>query len=112
MNTKYPLTYLSGGDRYFGPDFGSTTVNTLSRKGYAAQCPNAGRLFRQLVFTVPLENEIMGDIPSGQQASGRAAATRYLKAHPDLLGPWLDGITTIDGKDGLAAVRQKLGVAG
>ncbi|MDB5893962.1 MAG: Glycine betaine/proline transport system substrate-binding protein, partial [Rhodoferax sp.] len=36
MNTKFQLTYLDGDKDYFGPNYGSATVNTVSRKGYAA----------------------------------------------------------------------------
>lgn len=107
MNTKFPITYLKGGDRYFGPNYGDTTVNTLARKGYVAECPNVGRLFRQLAFTVGMENALMTDTES-MRSDGRAAALAYLKAHPDLLGPWLQGVTTRDGKDGLAAVKASL----
>ena len=30
MNTAHDLTYLSGGDAYFGPDYGGATVWTLA----------------------------------------------------------------------------------
>ena len=109
MNERFRLTYLSGGEQYFGPDFGSTTVNTIARNGYAAQCPNADRLFRQLSFTVPMENAIMVSIAS-QRLDGAVAARNWLKANPDQLAGWLEGITTVDGKDGLAAVRGALGL--
>lgn len=109
MNTMFPITYLKGGDKYFGPNYGDTTVNTLARKGYAQDCPNVARLFKQLGFTVPMENEMMVAI-SARKRTGEEAATAYLKAHPDLLGPWLDGVTTRDGKPGLAAVQAALGV--
>lgn len=109
MNTMFPITYLQGGDKYFGANYGDTTVNTLARKGYADECANAARLFKQLVFTVPMENQMMAEI-SAKKATGRAAASDYLKAHPDLLGPWLEGVTTREGKPGLAAVQAALGV--
>ena len=109
MNTMFPITYLDAGDKYFGANYGDTTVNTLARKGYAADCPNVARLFKQLSFTVTMENQMMAEI-SDKKNSGSAAATAYLKAHPDLLGPWLDGVTTLDGKPGLAAVQAALGV--
>ena len=38
------------------------------------------------------------------------AAASWLKANPDVLGPWLDGVTTKDGGDGLAAVKTGLGL--
>ena len=107
MNAKLPITYLDGGDRYFGANYGDTTINTLSRKGYAAACPNAARLFSQLAFSTGMENELMADTES-MRSDGKAAALRYLKAHPELIESWLQGVTTRDDKDGLAAVRASL----
>ncbi|SMF87125.1 glycine betaine/proline transport system substrate-binding protein [Azospirillum oryzae] len=109
MNTRIDMTYLSGGDAYFGPNYGSTTVNTLSRRGYGTECPNVHRLFSQLAFTVGMENEIMAAITEDKKAPKDAAAG-YLKAHPDLLGPWLAGVSTRDGKDAAPAVRAALGL--
>ncbi len=109
MNTMLPITYLQGGDKYFGPNYGDTTINTVTRKDYAKDCPNAARLFKQLQFSVPMENEMMVLISTKKQ-TGEEAAKQYLKAHPDLLGPWLDGVTTRDGKPGLAAVKAALDV--
>ena len=109
MNERFPITYLSGAEQYFGPNYGSTTVNTMARTGYAAQCPNADRLFRQLSFTVPMENAIMAAIAT-QKQDGTVAARNWVKANPDKLAGWLDGVTTFDGKDGLAAVKASLGM--
>jgi glycine betaine/proline transport system substrate-binding protein len=106
MNTKYPLTYLSGGDAYFGPNYGSATVYTVTRRDLSQNCPNLARLLSQLAFTVDMENQIMGTL--GDASDGKAAAAQYLKAHPDLLAGWLAGVTTRDGQDGLTAVRAAL----
>ena len=35
-----------------------------------------------------------------------AAATAWLKSNPKVLENWLAGVTTVDGKDGAAAVRN------
>ena len=37
------------------------------------------------------------------------AATAWLKADPAVLDGWLAGVTTRDGGDGLAAVKEHLG---
>jgi glycine betaine/proline transport system substrate-binding protein len=37
------------------------------------------------------------------------AARDYLKKNPDILKTWLAGVTTLDGKPGLAAVNKALG---
>ncbi len=109
MNSNFDLAYLSGGDDYFGPNFGGATVYTNTRAGYAADCPNVGKLLGNLSFTLAMENEIMGKILDGGM-EGNAAATEWLKANPGVLDTWLAGVTTIDGGDGLAAVKSSLGL--
>ena len=108
MNVKFPLTYLTGADKYFGK-LGSTTVRTVSRHGLAGECPNLAKLLQQLVFDVDTENRIMGAIlDDGADASAAAAAE--LKANPGKLDQWLAGVTTFDGADGAAAVKSSLGL--
>lgn len=109
MNTNFDLVYLAGGDEYFGANFGASSVYTITRKGYAADCPNVAKLMNQLTFQVPMENAIMGAIlDNGTDA--KAAAKAYLKGKPELIAPWLTGVTTRDGQDGIAAVKKALGV--
>jgi glycine betaine/proline transport system substrate-binding protein len=109
MNANLEMTYLTGGDEVFGPNFGGATVYTNTRAGYVAECPNVGKLLQNLVFTLDMENEVMGAIlDDGEDPDDAAAA--WLQAHPDALEPWLQGVTTRDGGDGLAAVRSALGV--
>jgi len=108
MNTNFKLAYLSGGDDYFGPNFGGATVYTNIRQGYAQSCNNVGKLLKNERFTLAMENEIMKAILDEKQDAAKAA-TAWLKAHPDTLKVWLNGVTTRDGKDGLAAVKASLG---
>ena len=107
MNTKFHLTYLSGGDAYFGPNYGGATVNTVTRTGFAQQCTNLGRLFKQMTFNVDLENHIIASVLQ-DKVNVNTAARDALKAHPDLLGAWLDGVTTTSGANGLQAVNSAL----
>ncbi len=109
MNKTFDLTYLAGGDDWFGPNYGGAEVFTLARAGWPAQCPNAATFFHNLTFTVDMENEMMGRILDDGMAP-RDAAKAWLKAHPDVLGPWLANVTTRDGKPGLPAVRAALGL--
>jgi glycine betaine/proline transport system substrate-binding protein len=109
MNANFELTYLAGGDDYFGPDFGGATVYTNVRKGYTDECTNVGTLLKNLKFSLEMENEVMGAIlDDGEEPS--AAAKAWLKAHPEVLDTWLDGVTPTDGGDGLAAVKSSLGM--
>lgn len=98
------ITYLDGmGDS----GFGAATVHTNVRKGYVSECPNAGKFISNLKFTLSMENKIMDAILKGTDA--KAAATDWLKANPDAITPWLDGVTAYDGGDAAAAVKAKLG---
>ncbi|PMS17266.1 glycine/betaine ABC transporter substrate-binding protein [Trinickia dabaoshanensis] len=107
MNTEFHLTYLSGGDAYFGPNYGGATVNTVTRTGFANECTNLGRLFKQMTFDVDLENQIIANVLQ-KKMSATAAARDALKAHPKLLEPWLEGVTTASGANGLQAVNSAL----
>ena len=106
MNNR-GITYLSGADEFFGANYGAAEVYTLSRAGYREDCPNAAKLFSQIRFTVAMENELMAKLADGADAN--EAAREWLAAHPDAIAPWLDGVTTLDGQPGLAAVTAALG---
>ncbi|WP_211212178.1 choline ABC transporter substrate-binding protein [Kiloniella laminariae] len=109
MNSNFELTYLTGGDDVFGPNFGGANVHTNVRKGYTTECPNVGQLLNNLKFSLAMENEIMGAILD-EGKDGPVAATEWLKANPAALDAWLAGVTTLDGSDGLAAVKGHLGL--
>ena len=107
MNANFTMSYLSGGDDFFGPDFGGAEVMTNVRKGYVAECPNTGRFVSNLSFSLAMENEIMGAILDDGQAP-EDAARAWLAANPDAWTPWLDGVTAKDGGDAVAAVAAAL----
>jgi glycine betaine/proline transport system substrate-binding protein len=109
MNANYEMTYLSGGDDWFGPNYGGAEVFTNVRKGYATDCPNVGTLLKNLEFSLAMENEIMGAILNDGEDPGKAA-TAWLKNNPAVLDGWLEGVQTLDGKGGLAAVKKHLGL--
>src|SRR5690606_8335467 len=102
MNANFELTYLTGGDDHFGPDFGGATVLTNVRAGYVEECPNVGKFLGNLHFTLEMENEIMGAILNDGEEPG-AAARAWMKDNPDFVLAWLDGVTTRDGGDAAAA---------
>ncbi|RWR30037.1 choline ABC transporter substrate-binding protein [Sinirhodobacter populi] len=108
MNEQFQIEYLAGGDDYFGPDYGGAEVYTLARKGWPEACPNAATLLRQMTFEIGMENTLMGEILSGTDAQD--AATAWLKANPEALTPWLDGVTTFDGAPAEPAVKAALGL--
>ena len=109
MNANFELVYLTGGDDWFGPNLGGATVYTNVRAGYLADCPNVGALLTNLSFSLAMENEIMGAILNDGEEPADAASA-WLTANPGVLDGWLDGVTTADGGDGMAAVKSALGL--
>ncbi|MGQ0565914.1 MAG: choline ABC transporter substrate-binding protein [Gemmobacter sp.] len=107
MNANFKMTYLTGGDDYFGPNLGGAIVATNVRKGYVTECPNTGKLLQNLSFTLAMENEIMGAILN-DGADPADAARAWLAANPAAWEAWLDGVTTKDGGDAKAAVAAAL----
>jgi len=109
MNANFKMTYLTGGDDYFGPNLGGATVYTNTRAGLVAECPNTGALLNNLVFSLAMENQIMGAILN-DGTDPREAAKAWLAANPAVIEPWLAGVTTKDGGDALAAVKAAIGL--
>lgn len=104
MNAAMELTYLTGGEEWFGAE-GSVFTNT--RKGFVTECPNTGKLLQNMTFTLAMENEIMGAILN-DGADATDAAKAWLAANPTAWEGWLDGVTTKDGGDAKAAVAAAL----
>lgn len=84
MNSNFKMAYLSGGDEYFGPNYGGADVYTNVRKGLFKECSNLKKFFKNLQFTLQMENQIMGAILNDKQ-DPRAAAKAWLQKHPTTL---------------------------
>ena len=98
------IHYLDGmGDS----GFGSATVHTNVRAGYVGECPNAGKLVSNLKFTLEMEGAMMDPVLK-DSADPKETARAWLKANPDAVKPWLDGVTALDGSDAAAAVTAAL----
>lgn len=107
MNTAFDIRYLTGGDKFYGPDFGAATVSTQVRKGYLKECPNVARLLSNLTFDIAFENKGMGYLMT-DGLSPEEAAVKALADEPQRLDAWLEGVTAFDGKNGRDMVKAKL----
>ncbi len=108
MNNYLDMEYLSGGDDYFGPDYGAATVYTNTRAGFLEAYPNLERFFDNLYFTLEMEGAIMGAIDDGIDAE--VAAEEWLRENPAILEDWFDGVQDLDGNPALETVRAELGI--
>jgi glycine betaine/proline transport system substrate-binding protein len=102
MNMRFNLKYLGGGDEVFGPNYGSATIYSVTRKGYSEACPNIGHLLKNLKFSIRGEQEMMFAILDRHETP-EAAASAWLKANSDPVKAWLDGVLTLDGKPAAGA---------
>ena len=78
MNARFDMSYLSGGDDYFGPNYGSAEVWTGLRPDYADQCPNALKFFQNLRFTPDMLSANMQKVLDGEK-TGQQVALEALK---------------------------------
>ena len=108
MNLEYDLVYLTGGDDYFGPNFGGAEIFINVRRGYMQECENVGAFLSNLKFSLAMMNEVMGGILEGE-AEPEQVAVAWMKKNPAAVDKWLAGVSTFDGKDGRAAFRNSLG---
>tara|TARA_R110002124_G_scaffold53247_1_gene152676 strand:- start:6700 stop:7629 length:930 start_codon:yes stop_codon:yes gene_type:complete len=104
MNSAFPIKYLTGGEDFFG---GEGVVDTVTRKGFAEECPNVGKLLANLEFSLPMENEIMGKILNDGEEAGPATLA-WMQANPEAVLAWVEGVTTLDGGDAAAALKAEL----
>ena len=109
MNANFEMSYLTGGDDFFGPNLGGATVYTNTASGFADDCPNLGAFLGNLEFSLAMENEIMAAILDDGEDPAEAA-TAWLKANGSVLDGWLAGVTTKDGGDAMAAAKSALGL--
>jgi glycine betaine/proline transport system substrate-binding protein len=105
MNMRFDLRYLSGGDAVFGANYGGAVIYTVTRKGYAAECPNVGRLLRNLKFSVRGEGEVMDAILNRHETASLAASS-WLRNNPASVKAWLDGVLTFEGKPAAELIAQ------
>ncbi|MBC3468747.1 choline ABC transporter substrate-binding protein [Pseudomonas sp. RW10S2] len=102
MNLQIDMRYLSGSDDAFGPNEGSATVSIMTAAGYQQQCGNVAKLLHNLRFTSEGVSQVMEPILN--RKAPLDAARDWLKAHPEQVSAWLEGVTTFDGKPADAAL--------
>src|SRR5471032_1756474 len=106
MNINMKITYLTGSEDVYGPNEGAATVSTVTAPDYAERCPNVYRLLGNLSFTSAQESQLM--VPVMERKTPQDVARQWLRDHPQDLQRWLAGVSSVDGKDGVATVQASL----
>lgn len=104
MNEYLDMTYLTGStNETFGGNDGTAIVWTNIRSGLIKDNPNVARLFKNMTFSVSMINQIMLKVDKDESLSLGKAGLEWVKKHPEVYKKWLEGVTTVDGKSGVAA---------
>lgn len=103
MNIHVDMAYLTGGEKHFGAD---TLVYSIVSQKFASTCPNLNKLVSQLRFTPLMESVLMEKVMNKEDPL--QAAKAYLQANPEVWPAWVAGVTTLDGKSGVDAVKRAL----
>lgn len=97
MNVQFDIKYLDGGDDFFGPNQGASTVHTVVRKGFKQQCPNAAKLLANMTFPIAAMNDILLDIQENL-VEPYTATLNWIRNNPSQLKNWLKGVRAIQPK--------------
>jgi glycine betaine/proline transport system substrate-binding protein len=106
MNINMRITYLTGSEDVYGPNEGAARVSTVTAPDYAERCPNVQRLLQNLTFSAAQESQLM--VPIMERRTPQDVARQWLREHPEDLQRWLAGVSSFEGKDGVAAVQASL----
>ena len=109
MNERLKMSYLAGGDEYFGTNHGAAQVNTEARGGLSEQCPNLAWLFRNMTFTISAENQLMSAVLE-DNTNRRRVAKQWIEDNPQMMTTWLEGVTRYQGGPASKALDVSLPV--
>lgn len=107
MVPEYNTVILDDPEGVYGDDNGSSDVKTIVAKDYAEANPNLLKLLDQFVLTADEQSEFIRTY-SLEQGDLEVVAREWLVNNPERIATFLDGVTTRDGNDGLAAVKESL----
>lgn len=106
MNIIYKLKYLDDPELMWG---GASTVNTVVQPDYVTRQPNVARFFRQMTIPSEVQSSWIYDYGYKEEPLEQVAA-RWIKANRELVGQWLEGVTSADGRrsalDALVAAKR------
>ena len=106
MFAKYDLKYLKDPKGVFGK---AEEIHTVVHKGFETKQPNAAKLLKQFNWTPDDMGKVMLDISNGMDPQD--AAKKWIKANPDLVSKWTNGVNNGSGTIRLAYVSWASSIA-
>ncbi|GAB2721000.1 glycine betaine ABC transporter substrate-binding protein [Halomonas garicola] len=107
MVPEYDTVILEDPEGVYGDDNGSSAVKTIVTQRYADANPNMLKLLDQFVLSADEQSEFIRAFGL-EKGDLETVAHDWLADHPERVATFLEGVTTRDGEDGLAAVKESL----
>ena len=106
MNIIYDIKYLDDPELMWG---GASTVNTVVRPDFVTKHPNVSRFLQQMLIPAQVQSQWINDYGYKKEPLEKVASD-WIKANPELVGQWLEGVTTADGsRPALQALKVSIG---
>ncbi|OJA05866.1 glycine betaine ABC transporter substrate-binding protein [Halomonas sp. QHL1] len=107
MAPAYDMEILDDPASVFGENNGQSDVRTIVARAYHAANPNMIRLLDQYELSAAEQSEFIRDFGL-EEGELETVARDWLLANPERIESFLEGVTTREGKPGIAAVRASL----
>lgn len=105
MNVVFDIKYLDDPEVMWG---GDSRVVTIARPEFVEKHPNVARFLKQMVIPAKVQSQWIYDYGYEDQPLDKVAGD-WIKANPELVEKWLDGVTTADGgRSALDALHDSL----
>ena len=105
---SYDIKYLKEPDRkiWENPE---SYVDTLARKGFRADYPQAYKFFQQYKIEVETGDEWIYQI-GRENKKPDVVAKNWIKENMDTVETWLEGVKSVNGEDAVTTLKNNLGV--
>ncbi|WP_325064259.1 ABC transporter substrate-binding protein [Cobetia sp. L2A1] len=107
MVPEFDVHILDDPDAVYGGKNGASDVKTIVSTDFATANPNMTRFLDQLIFSADEQSAFILDYGLNERDL-EDVAHDWIQAHPQKLAEFLDGVTTRDGGDAIAAVDGSL----
>ncbi|WP_016854605.1 ABC transporter substrate-binding protein [Halomonas smyrnensis] len=92
MNVVYDVHYLEDPEGLWG---GASTVSTVASAAFIERAPNVATFLEQMVVPIEVQNAWVHEF-SREERPLDDVARDWLDANPDLVGEWLEGVSSAD----------------
>ncbi|SDL99861.1 glycine betaine/proline transport system substrate-binding protein [Modicisalibacter muralis] len=94
MNVAYDLRYLEDPKGIWGK---SSSVSTVASTAFLDEHPNLARFLEQMTVPIEVQNNWVTEF-SLEERPLEEVASEWIAANPEMVGEWLEGVTTADGE--------------